>query len=76
MLWDWVGRFVPEDECPSEADVVRSAAVPPELMDPKSAIEIHELAMRFLDAATYCQTADRRRIGLMTALIESLQKLY
>jgi hypothetical protein len=50
----------PEADCPSDADIERLAQLLPECPDPVEMIAIEELAGRFIDAAAYCEMADRR----------------
>ena len=50
----------PESDCPTDADIERLAVLLPKPTLPADAIDLDELAGRFIDAAAYCETAARR----------------
>jgi hypothetical protein len=50
----------PESDCPTEADVGALAGLLPTFFDPVEVVALEALAGRFIDAAAYCEMADRR----------------
>jgi hypothetical protein len=50
----------PENPCPTQADIEELARLLPQPKGALGAIHIDELALKFVDAASYCQVAEKR----------------
>jgi hypothetical protein len=50
----------PDSECPTEDDIEELARLLPQFVEPSEIVRVDLLAVRFVDAAAYCQLADKR----------------